>query len=77
MLLTRKAHLEMMQNENRWPVWPFLPLIRGDEVGVLIAGRGATVYRVNLFEMAGKLATAEQIHYLSLEVVAADGWMVD
>lgn len=77
MLLTQQAHLEMMRHENRWPVWPFLPLIRGDEVGVLIAGQGAIVYRVNLFAMMGKLATAEQIHYPSLEAVVADGWIVD
>ena len=77
MLLTSKTHLEMMQNEDRWPRWPFLPLIRGEEVGILIAGRGPVVYRVNLYDMAGKLATAERIEYGSFSDVIASGWVVD
>jgi len=77
MLITGKTHLEMMQNEDRWPRWPFLPLIRGEDVGILIAGRGPVVYRVNLYDMAGKLATAEQINYPSYEAMVASGWVVD
>ena len=77
MLLTGKTHLEMMQNEDLWPRWPFLPLIRGEDVGILIAGRGPVVYRVNLYDMAGKLATAEQINYPSYEAMVASSWVVD
>ena len=76
-----EKHLEMMKDEDRWPVWPFLPLKRGEfsrgEVGILVAGMGPLVHMVNLFETANKLRDCQKAEYTSFEQLVSDGWVVD
>jgi hypothetical protein len=78
---------------DRWPAWPFLPLVRrrpgqADECGLLYDARGAagltglsaTVFRANLFELPPTLTA-----FLALprethdtpEEVYDAGWRVD
>jgi hypothetical protein len=72
-------HLEMMNNPDRWPVWPLLPLIKGkDELGVLLQSEGGyVVLLANLYMLPKALDRAPQIKYASTEAIVADGWMVD
>jgi hypothetical protein len=72
-------HLEMMNNPDRWPVWPLLPLIKGkNEMGVLLQSEGAyVVVLTNLYMLPKSLDLAPQIKYDSTEAIIADGWIVD
>ena len=80
------TQLEMMQNPDSWPRWPFLPLIRrtkglrpfGEE-GLLYDDNvnKFTVYFANLFMLPENLAAFASKTYESYEAILADGWEVD
>lgn len=71
----------MMEDENKWSRWPFLPLTRGrapdEELGVLVSGQGSTVFLMNLFDAIKDLKACAKKYYAHLEDVVLDGWMVD
>lgn len=70
--------MEMVTDERKWPLWPFLPLKRDFEVGVLASGRGAVVFKANLFTMTvAKLQDCEKFFYAETEDIILDGWVVD
>lgn len=77
----------MMRNPDNWPVWPYLPLKRGDyslenrNLGILWVGtNGLTVHFCYLFDLP---KTAEEFKalpsqtYESVDEILADGWIVD
>ena len=84
--------LAWLTSPARWPLWPFLPVVRrrgdGLDLGVLFdAGRAlgrtgysATVFRVNLFlvprHLDALLALPKETFDTAEEVLAA-GWRVD
>jgi len=82
----QRRELELVNDEDRWPHWPVLPVKRhreGDmpDLGVIVAGR-STVYLVNLFQLrAGPLGPqlegVERKHYADREALIADGWVGD
>lgn len=72
-------HAGFMRSEDDWPVWPFLPLKKqsgGWPVGLLVAGRGFTVYLKNMYDPKS-LDDCEVMEYDSAEAAVADGWRVD
>ena len=78
--------LDMMQQPDTWPRWPFLPLIRrtkglkpfGEEGLLYDDGEHKfTVYFANLFMLPQNLATCASKTYESYEAIVADGWEVD
>lgn len=80
------THLEMMQNPDSWPRWPFLPLIRrtkglrpfGEEGLLYDDGANTfTVYFANLFMLPQNLESCTSKAYESYEAILADGWEVD
>jgi len=82
----------MLTSPRRWPLWPFLPLVRpaddGLDLGLLFdAGRAlglteysATVFKTNLFlaprHLDALLALPREAFDTAEEVLAA-GWRVD
>ena len=85
-------HLAWLVTPRRWPLWPFLPLIRKAEavvdLGVLfdarhalgLTGLSATVFKTNLFliprRLEGLLSLPKETFDTAEEVLAA-GWRVD
>ncbi|MBI2851974.1 MAG: hypothetical protein HYX84_02555 [Chloroflexi bacterium] len=71
-------HIQMLKDEDRWPRWPVLPMIRrrDGECGLVVAGRGPTIYLANLFQL-DKLPSAEKISFASYEDMVDAGWEVD
>ena len=85
-------HLAWMTSPTRWPLWPFLPVIRtnGDtlDLGVLfdarhalgLIGLSATVFQTNLFLIPRQLETLLALPketFDTAEEVLAAGWRVD
>ena len=84
--------LKWLTCPTRWPLWPFLPVVRrggnGLDLGVLfdagraldVTGYSATVFRVNLFliprHLEALLALPKETFDTAEEVLAA-GWRVD
>jgi hypothetical protein len=78
--------LAMMQEPNRWPKWPVLPVKRrhdkgGPECGLMIEGR-PTVYIANMFTLTPgalmpQLETTQSFGYPSYNDLVNDGWIVD
>jgi hypothetical protein len=89
----RQRSLQMMQAPNRWPTWPFLPVLRllpdgSKQLGVLYDARHAsgrmgyssTVFLQNLFllpAVEAKLLSGPRCVYDSLDALLDDGWLVD
>lgn len=75
--------LSMINDPDRWPRWPFLPIIRDrsykpDDTGLLFDGEGKkTVYLCNLFMVPDDLRTIPKLEYDTAEALLADGWTVD
>lgn len=82
-------HKEFIQNEQRWPNWPILPMKRlpkerkfGEfpELGVMLATRKTVVYLVDLYRLPQTpegWKKAEQKNYNTLDELLNDGWIVD
>ena len=72
-----------LDDPRTWPLCDLLPLSRAGgpwpELGVLVAGSGATVFLTGLFEpgLARRLRTCDRIAYDSFEAIRGDGWEVD
>jgi hypothetical protein len=71
--VSRADHLHMMEDQDRWPAWPFLPLTRGGETGYLFAGRP----NVRLGNIFAASEDDPEIPYADFEAVYADGWRID
>lgn len=85
---TNQDHIEMINDEDRWPCWPALPVKNNqiEEVGdihpicgLIFSGNLTTVVKLNLFmgfteELYNK---AKKWKYNSVEELIADGWVVD
>jgi hypothetical protein len=85
--------LQYFVNPDRWPQWPFLPLIRPSlegrtQCGILYDARGAsgsygfstTVFLSNLFALPRREAdflALPRLSYDTLDELADDGWSVD
>lgn len=78
--------IAMMQNAEKWPRWPFLPVKRPDKVagfgiecGFLHASdETAVVYLGSIYGLEGKrLSDLPKKQYDSLELLREDGWMID
>ena len=79
---TREEHLAMMAEPDRWPRWPYLPLTRGAELGLMTAiiSHRTTVFLQNLFmlpERAADFLDGPKIVYASFEEIVQDGWIVE
>jgi hypothetical protein len=86
---TRDEHIEMMQNPDRWPVFPVLPLVREgrkfndpEKLGFLFCGalRGANTDPTVLVGVLGMTKHGEKLprkKYESFEALYDDGWRVD
>jgi len=82
----QRRELDLVNDEDRWPHWPVLPVKRyreGDmpDLGVIVAGR-STVYLVNLFQLqtgplGPQLEGVEKRDYANREALIADGWIGD
>jgi hypothetical protein len=75
-------HIAMMQNPDRWPVWPYLPLKRYPASGPMQTGYlvHATDARFTVF--LGLIAFARPMDdaretFDSFEAIVAAGWEVD
>lgn len=78
--MTREQELKAMQDPDKWPHWPYLPMKRGNiwtpgNLGVLVAGQGPVIYRGNLFLFDPK--TCEKTTYDSFEALYDAGWRGD
>ena len=68
--------ISMMEDEDSWSCWPYLPLVSKSEecnLGFLFAGQGSKVFLGSIFDDRPKLTRAK---YSSFEVVA-EYWRVD
>lgn len=76
------ADIDLMNDPDQWTS-ELLPLVRGDEFGLLYCPLGLSapepvIYLANLFDAAaGTLAGAPQERYASLDAIISDGWQVD
>ena len=73
-----RTDVEFMQRPNLWPVWPFLPLKRPGELGVLVElqrGVEPTVHLANLYMV--KIGVSPTKTYSSFQALYDDGWRVD
>lgn len=75
-------HVDMMQNSDRWPHWPILPVKRtmqvSHQLGVMVAGQGPVVYGLSMFDVTReKLDTCAREEFESFEALHAAGWVVD
>ncbi len=73
--------IDMMTHPDKWPRWPYLPLIKNDSksildrrIGYLIADSTFTVHEGNIF-MPDPNTSA--VPYKTANEVLADGWVVD
>ena len=81
---------EMIENPDRWPCSPFLPVKRDGwkqdnfanpkHLGIIHAARTTVVIKTN-FAMLAQLGVEELVErcsvYDSVDALLADGWMVD
>ena len=79
MLTNTETNLDMMKNPDRWPCWPYLPLIKkAGDLGVLLdSDKGKIVVLANLFMLPKSFDQAPHLKYDSCEAIIADGWIVD
>lgn len=77
--------LEMLTNPAAWPLVDILPLARPEpgelwpQLGVLVRGRGLTVYLTDALRpgLHRRLLECEKIYYATAEEVLRDRWAVD
>lgn len=74
--------VQMILNEDAWPLWPKLPLIRKvngkEELGVLVPSKrdgSFVVYLGNVYLTVRD--DTPMIKYPSVEELVADGWAVN
>lgn len=75
---TRDQHIEMIKDQDRWPMWPRLPVKRPSATGLQLGwifAETTTVILANLYE--DHTPTTPQIVYPNAEAVYAAGWRVD
>jgi len=70
----------MIEDGDRWPLWPRLPLKRGpnnNELGVLMHAEpsGYLCFHINMFQDITKDTPATR--YATADAVVRDGWKVD
>ncbi len=78
--------LQMMQNPDKWPQWPYLPVKRWvkdrqtpDLAIMSVTGESASkpiVYFKNMFDSKALIRT-KHLEYASFEELLNDGWVVD
>lgn len=77
--------LQMIENPDNWPAWPYLPMKRyvegkGLQTRLLWLGRPNTLFEANLFHLP---KTKEEFlllphqEYSSPEEILQEGWVVD
>jgi len=83
-----KDDRSFIQNPNRWPQWPFLPIKRRDKtlanknLGILCDTEDSKiiVYHVNLFDLP-KVSLSDpsipKTNYDSIDALLIDDWEVD
>ncbi len=73
--------VEMIDNPSSWPAFPILPLKRhgASDLGLLIAGQGATVFLVNMYDLKAGLdvRTLPQEKHEDAQAIVKAGWIVD
>lgn len=77
---TMMSEVEFINDEDKWPAWPKLPVKRGkgnEQLGVLIKGgpERFVVYLTNMFQPITD--ETQTIEYTSANAVVADKWRVD
>jgi len=82
--LERLEEIIAFNNPSYWPQWPFLPVKKGSfneldhEIGVIVAGRGAVVFLVNLFlATTESLRLCEKVVFDNFEALYDAGWRGD
>ncbi len=70
---TTERDKQMILSEN-WGQWPFLPLTKNGELGVLIAGQPTKVYKCNMYAFDPHAPTQA---YDTVDEMLNDGWRVD
>ena len=84
---SKASFLAMVQDPNRWPGWPTLPMTKlapgvikiDREVGFIIENpeRKHTVFKGNIFMMPKDISTLPMEKFESFESMYEAGWMVD
>ena len=68
--------IRMMEDQDGWPMWPYLPLVSKSEerkLGFLFADQGPIVFHGNVYDNRIELP---KIKYSSFEVLS-EYWVVD
>ena len=78
---TSLDHAMMMKDEDRWPIWPRLPVKHVTKregsfpvMGILFAGQGPKVFVVNMYDEITEETKTEE--FASFEALAVQ-WEVD
>lgn len=72
--------LEFMQDENRWPCWPYLPMknhsdLNNRRYACLLADNGPKLFLGNMFQGIDENTKTEE--FPSYEAILAAGWVID
>ena len=76
---------EFIDDPDRWPNWPMLPVKRRDNslanknLGLLIdqGKKTRTVFHVYMFDLPDSFEDAPKTEYANTDAMVADGWRVD
>ena len=84
-IIQERDDLAMLNDQNSWPHWPFMPMKRRraeggfPEMGVLVATLPLSFYKdMNLFAAnLAEVVTGSEGQEVTITEILAEGWVVD